>query len=190
MYTLSNLPIPEVVTPPSTLPITTSEAKRHLNLSESDDAHDQVLEQYIAAATQQFETDCNRALITRTMRVRLPEFAEFRFAVGPVVSITSVVYRDRDNATQTLAATEYALDTSRDMFRIVSDALPETFDRWDAVTINYTIGRSTADPLAKSAILLLVAHYFENRDMLIGSSMADMIAYERICRLLHRGGYP
>ena len=167
----------------------------HLNLSSSDTAHDTIISQYIAAARLQFERDCNIALITRTMRLKLFEFAEFRFPIGPMTAITSVTYYDSSNASQTLSASHYSADTANDGFRLSTAlTLPEVYDRWDAVTINYTIGKhansTTVDALSKSAMLLLVGHYFENRDMLINSGMASMEAYERICRLLHRSSYP
>lgn len=167
----------------------------HLNLSSSDTAHDTIISQYIAAARLQFERDCNIALITRTMRLKLFEFAEFRFPIGPMTAITSVTYYDSSNASQTLSASHYSADTANDGFRLSTAlTLPEVYDRWDAVTINYTIGKhansTTVDALSKSAMLLLVGHYFENRDMLINSGMASMEAYERICKLLHRSSYP
>lgn len=195
MYTLSNVPTPEVVTGPASEPLTLTESKLHLNLSSSDTAHDTIINQYIAAARLQFEKDCNIALITRTMRIRMFEFAEFRFPVGPLVSVSSVTYFDSNNVSQTFASSNYQVDTAGDGFRIFSSVdLPAIYDRYDAVTINYTIGKhansTTVDALSKSAMLLLVGHYFENRDMLINSGMASMEAYERICRLLHRSSYP
>ena len=195
MYTLSNVPTPEIVTEPAGEPLTLTEAKLHLNLSSSDTAHDTIINQYIAAARLQFERDCNVALIVRTMRIRMFDFAEFRFPVGPLASISSVTYFDANNVSQTFASSNYQVDTANDGFRILSSVdLPSIYDRYDAVTINYTIGKhansTTVDALSKSAMLLLVGHYFENRDMLINSGMASMEAYERICRLLHRSSYP
>ncbi len=194
MYTLTTTPVPELVTDPASEPVTLEEAKNHLNLSQSSSDHDDILSQYIAASRQQLETDINFALIQRTMRVKLPEIASVRFPMGPLVAVSSITYYDSDNAEQTLSTSLYSIDTATGSLRLIGDSFPTVYDRWDAVTINYTIGKATTaatvPPLCKSAILLLIGHYFENRDMLLGSSMAAMEAYERICRLLHRSSYP
>lgn len=194
MYTLTTTPVPEVVTGPSVEPVTLAEAKNHLNLSPSDEAHDEILAQYIAASRQQLETDINFALIVRTMRVKIPEIASVRLPMGPLATVSSITYFDRDNVSQTLSTSLYSVDTATDSIRLIGDSFPSVYDRWDAVTVNYTIGKAAnatqVPPLCKSAVLLLVGHYFENRDMLIGSNMATMDAYERICRLLHRSSYP
>jgi len=194
VYTLSNVPTPEEVTPPAVLPVTIEEAKQHLNLSSSDNAHNAIIAQYIAAARLQFETDCSLALITRDMRLRLPSFCEFRFPVGPLVSIASVEYIDSNGDLQTLDESAYVADTANDAFRMVTWSTPSVADRWDAVAINYTIGKantqSEVNPLAKSAILLMVGYYFENRDMLVNDGVHRLEAYEKICRLLHRSSYP
>lgn len=194
MYTLTSTPIPEEVTGPTLEPVTLIEAKDHLNLSQNDGTHDDILTQYIAASRQQLETDINYALLVRTMRVKLPEIASVRFPMGPLISITSVTYFDANNAQQTLSTSLYSADTATSCMRLIGDTFPSVYDRWDAVTINYTIGKAataaSVPALYKSAILLLIGHYFENRDMLINSGMASMDAYERICRLLHRSTYP
>jgi uncharacterized phiE125 gp8 family phage protein len=183
-----------VTVPPATLPLTIVEAKRHLNLADDDATHDDIITQYIGAAVEQFETDTNFALMVRTVRVKLRDFATFYVPKTPLVSVTSVTYYDRSNALQTLASSRYSVDTAAGVVRFEDSNYPGVADRWDAVWIVYTIGKhaasTTVDALSKSAILLLVGHYFENRDMLLSDNVASMVAYERICKLRHRGTYP
>jgi hypothetical protein len=81
-----------------------------------------------------------------------------------------------------------------DLIRFESNTYPGVADRWDAVRIVYKIGKhadsTTVDAWSKSAMLLLVGHYDANREMLVPDNMASMVAYERICKLRHRGTYP
>ena len=193
MYTTTP-PATEVTTEPASEPLTVTEAKTHLNLASDDTSHDTLLAQLIAAARLQFEIDTNSAMIVRTVRTKLAEFATFYVPRTPLVSVTSVTYYDSNNALQTLASSKYSVDTARGMIRFDDDTYPAVYNRWDAVWIVYTIGKASAstnvDALSKSAMLLLVGHYFENRDMLMSDSMSGMVAYERICKLRHRGSYP
>lgn len=193
MYTTTP-PATEVTTEPTSEPLTVTEAKTHLNLATDDTSHDTLLTQLIAAARLQFEIDTNTALIVRTVRTKLPEFATFQVPRTPLVAVTSVTYYDANNALQTLASSKYSVDTARGLIRFDDDTYPAVYDRWDAVWIVYTIGKAAAstnvDALSKSAMLLLVGHYFENRDMLMADGMSNMVAYERICRLRHRSTYP
>lgn len=175
-------------------PVTLTEAKAHLNLASDDTAHDTLITQYIAAARLQFESDTNSAFIVRTVRTKLSDFATFQVPRTPLVTVTSVTYYDSNNALQTLASSKYSVDTARGLIRFDEETYPAVYDRWDAVWVVYTIGKAASsanvDALTKSAILLLVGHYFENRDMLMADGMSNMIAYERICRLRHRSSYP
>lgn len=165
------------------------EAKRHLNLAEDDNAHNESIEQYLAAATEQFETDINTAILERTMQVVLPRFDCFSVSKGPLKEVSLVTFRDTDGTTQTLSPSKYSADRFNHVVRFESN-LPSTMQAWNAVTVNYVIGSGNVKKLHKSAILLMAAYYFENRDMLENDVIYRCEAYERICKLLHRGSYP
>jgi uncharacterized phiE125 gp8 family phage protein len=73
-------------------------------------------------------------------------------------------------------------------------SLPATASRWDAWTIQYKCGYSqdgqSVPEAAKAAIKLLVAHYFENRDMLMSEALQTMRPYEMLVRRYMRSSYP
>jgi uncharacterized phiE125 gp8 family phage protein len=66
--------------------------------------------------------------------------------------------------------------------------------RWDAWTITYKVGYSEdgskVPAIAKNAMLMLVAHYFENRDMLMAEAMQTMRPYEALVLRYMRSSYP
>jgi uncharacterized phiE125 gp8 family phage protein len=72
--------------------------------------------------------------------------------------------------------------------------LPGTAARWDAWSVNYKAGYSQDGQLvpaiAKNAMLLLIGHYFENRDMLMNEALQTMRPYEALVRRYMRASYP
>lgn len=179
---------PELVTGPATEPVTTTEAKKHLEISGSD--HDGHVDRLIQAAREQWEHDTQQFLVSQTWRQYLDGCCEFRFQHRPVSAITSVTYYDSSNASQTLASSVYELDTANNRFRLKPDQdWPVTYTRWDAVTVNYTMSGIVKE-IDKQAVLLLVGFYFENRDMLMSEAMQSLRSYELLVRRFMRSSYP
>ncbi len=82
--------------------------------------------------------------------------------------VDSVKYIDPTGAQQTLAATEYDVDTFSMPGRLrlaYGKSWPQTRDQWNAVSIIYWVGWAVADVPApiKQAILLLVSQLYEHR---------------------------
>lgn len=212
MYSMKPL-TPETMSGPTTEPITLSEAKKQLEISESDDAHDEQLRTAIQEAREQWESDTDSITCYQTLRIKTDRIAcpsqEFPGTIGyfaysleglvlpkrPIVSITSLKYYDVNNTLTTLPTSVYNLDTARGRIQLqYLQEWPSTVTRWDAWEITYQSGYSQDGTLvpaiAKRAMLLLIGHYFENRDMLIAPGMADMRAYENLVRKFMRSTYP
>ncbi len=97
-----------LVTAPTTEPVTLSDAKSHLRVTDADE--DSLITTLISAARDIAESFTNRSLITQTWDLKLDEFGEeIRIPSPPLVSITSVKYYDLDEVEQTLATTEYSV---------------------------------------------------------------------------------
>lgn len=179
-------------------PVTTTLAKKHLEISGSD--HDSHIEHLIAAAREQWEHDTSRYTINQTWILNLDSFYEFRFNERPIASIASIAYYDAANTSQTLSTDIYELDIAGNALRLKADQeWPGTYERWDAVTITYVVGGNadytTADSLTVQAMLLLVGYYFENRDMYgpevnMGDARGKISAYEALVRRCSRSSYP
>lgn len=186
--------IPEIVTNPTAEPITLSEAKKHLEISVNDTTHDVQLSALIQAAREQWEHDTDSVTCYQTLRLRLPSWMDGQsLPRSPIHSITSIQYYDGGNTLQTLSPSIYQLHV--DQIRIAYlQVLPGTSARWDAWSINYKAGYSQDGQLvpaiAKNAMLLLIGHYFENRDMLISEALQTMRPYEALVRRYMRASYP
>lgn len=184
----------ELVTGPTAEPLSLSEVKKHLEIATSDTVHDTHLSSLISEAREQWESDTDSATCYQTYKVRVEGLQDkFRLPKGPIQSITSITYFDGNNVSQTLSASLYQLHI--DEFRIAyQQILPTTAARWDAWTINYRCGYSqdaTLVPaIAKRAMLLLVGHYFENRDMLMSDAIQTMKPYEALVLRYMRSSYP
>jgi hypothetical protein len=88
----------------------------------------------------------------------------------PLVSVSSITYVDTAGATQTLSAGAYQVDTDSEPGRIqpaYNTTWPSTRSQLNAVTITYVAGYATrtAVPASiKQAMLLLIGHWYENRE--------------------------
>lgn len=153
------------------LPLST--AKEFLRVDSSDE--DATITALINAAVQHCQDYTNRHFVVSDFNLYLDDFYNCSFDIGPVVSITSVVYQDSANAQQTLAASKYWADFKREPARIRFDSPPDTYDdAFNVVTIAGTLGEAPQQPVVH-AIKMLVAHYYENRRAaVVGTLTSEM----------------
>ena len=182
------------MTGPTAEPITLSEAKKHLEIATSDTSHDVQITGLIQAAREQWEHDTDSVTTFRTLRVRIASWTDgLSLPRSPIDSITSIQYFDGANALQTLSSSIYQLHDGSIRIAYLQ-VLPGTSARWDAWSINYRAGYSAdgskVPAVAKSAMLLLIGHYFENRDMLMSDALQSMRPYEALVRRFMRSSYP
>ena len=188
-----------LVTGPTVEPVSTAEAKSHLRVDSSDD--DTLIAALVTAARQHLDGRdgwLNRALVTQTWDLHLAAFpdatrgnpaAAIRVPLPPLQSVTSISYIDAAGATQTLAGAGYtvsgvgalgpgAIEPS------YGNSWPATRDVPEAVTVRfvagYASGESPEDASAvpqpvKQAILLLVGHWYANREAVnVGNIVSEL----------------
>ena len=164
-----------VTTEPSNEAVLLAEAKSFLKI-DSDDENDliTILSQ---AAREMVEMRTGRSLITQTRTIKMDYFPmtdTILLPNGPVASVSSVKYYDEDEVLQTMSATDYWVDITSGISRIVvKDNWPSTEDMPNAVVIVYVCGYGASSsyvpkPL-KQAIYLIMAHLYENRQNVIVS---------------------
>lgn len=155
-----------LITPPAEYPVTLAETKKHCRVDGSDE--DTLLNSYIAAATAHVESYTGRAIMDQTWELVLDDFTGcILFPKGPVQSITSITYYDTDEVLQTLATDQYVLDNVNDPAWVVrpSDvSWPSVAQGVNNVIIRFIAGYSDVPPEIKAAILILVAHLYDNRE--------------------------
>lgn len=158
----------KLITPPSSEPISLSEAKGHLRVDASDE--DSYISGLIVAARQFIELQTQRALITQTWKLSLDQFPTNKTVYIPLSSlrlVEGITYYDTTGATQTLPATDYYVDSDNDPGRVVLVDTVATYDRPSAVQIQFQAGYGSAADVPqaiKQAMLLLIGHWYENRE--------------------------
>lgn len=154
-----------LITAPLTYPVTSTEAKLHCKVDGTDE--DSLIDTYIAAATAHAESVTGRAIISQTWEVVLDDFSDaMMLPKGPVQTITTVKYYDAAEVLQTLAADQYTLDNVSDPAWLVRPddvTYPDVADGVNNVIIRFVAGYSTVPPELKAAILLTIAHFYDNR---------------------------
>jgi uncharacterized phiE125 gp8 family phage protein len=173
------------VTAAASEPVTLSEAKLHCRVDHSDE--DALITSLISVAREFAERSTGRTLAQRTFTMSMTAFPDAGLDIivqrSPLISVQSVNYYD-STGTNTLmvANTDYRVRTTTMPGRI---SLPVTGTTWpvtsvadDAVRIAYTAGGSVP-AMAKQAMLMLIGHWYENRESVVvgdGSSTAVHVA--------------
>ena len=189
-----------LVTPPSTEPITLDEAKLQCRVDTSDE--DALLAHYITAARGLVEAESGRALLTQTWEMRIDGWYEFgdgiiRLPYAPTQQVEGIVWLDSDGVSHTVDPNTYLVDTSSLPPRIVPvSSWPTTPEMVSiaGIRITFVAGWEERDKVpawAKQAILLLVAHWYENREAVasVGNPRDLPIAVDRLLAA-HRVWWP
>ena len=167
----------KVTSAPASEPITATTAKAWLKVEFSDD--DTMITNLIAGARWEIEKSTGIAFFTQTVTDALdvwPEyeevsnpFAAFHLLRYPVQSVTSVTYYDSDGVQQTLASSDYVVDTNGVFCRIspaAGTSWPGLRNRPAAVTITYITGWSDVADIPedlKTAMQLMLTYFYERR---------------------------
>jgi uncharacterized phiE125 gp8 family phage protein len=175
-----------VVVQPTAEPVTLAEAKFHLRLiTDPADTTPHPEDAYVAAlitvARQAAEDFMNRPVAQATFELRRWCF-EGELPVAPVQSIVSVSYVDSLGVTQEVAAEEYELagPIAAPYIRPAEGVyFPNPMRRDDAVRIRFVAGYGGDVPLPatiRHAILILVHHYYENREALVIGTVVNELS--------------
>jgi uncharacterized phiE125 gp8 family phage protein len=161
---------------PANDPVSLADAKNHLRVDISDD--DTLISALITAAREHVEEATRRALITQTWRLSLDQFPaddEIELPRPPLQSVSSIIYTDKDDTTSTLATSVYEVDTDGQPGRVKlaygedwpSDTLAETNPVKITFVAGYGDNASDVPQRWQQAILLLVGHWYENREAIV-----------------------
>lgn len=161
-----------LVTAPEEGPISLAEAKAFLRVETGAD--NALITDLLGAALEVAEHRARRHLVRQTWLLTLPYFPawELYFPRSPVSSVTSVVYDDLSGDEVTLDAEDYVLAAGRDPAWIQPTfgfVWPATIYGPNSVRVTYVAGAATpavAPAAAKQAMLMLTAHWYENRAFL------------------------
>jgi uncharacterized phiE125 gp8 family phage protein len=155
--------------------------KAHLRVEHSDE--DELIEGYMAAAEAWIDgpVGIGRALLTQQWRLRLDMWpGVIKIPLGPVQSVDGIQYVGLDGSTQTLDPAAYIVDLDSDpstVSRQFGISWPSPRLVKNAVTVTFTCGFGDAATdvprTIVQAMLLLVSHWFRNRDAVVGVDARD-----------------
>lgn len=170
-------------TAPTVEPVTRVEAKLHLRVVADDD--NSLIDNLITAARVYCERITNRQFCTATWDLYLDSFPTggepIMVPLAPLASVTSIVYTASDGTSTTLSSANYIVSTSREPGRITEAygcTWPVARSVADAVRVRYVAGYGLAVSVPmpiKQAILLIIGHWFENREEVVVGAVSKQI---------------
>lgn len=169
-----------LVTAPTDDPLALADAKTHLKVEDGTD--DALIRGWIQSACEYAETYTRRKFCTQVWDYKLDGFPceAIELPFTPVSAVGSIAYVDQNGDTQTWSASYYQTSLpagpQASVARIqpaYGQSYPSTRDQLDAVTIRFTCGYGAAEDIPaaiKAAMLLLVGHWYANREAVVASA--------------------
>jgi len=140
---------------------------------------DPLLNMLIIAARQHAEQELKRYLVTQTLDAYFHEFPDadddedLRFNLPPLQSVTNITYTDIDGVEQTLAASQYLVDSVSRPARIepaYGVVWPSCREQMNAVKIRFVAGYGSASDVPaciKNWMLVRIKTLWDQRDQLV-----------------------
>lgn len=165
-----------VVTPPATLPITLAQARNQLRLEANEASPDDLkITALIGAAVKIVESKIKQTLITTVLDLYIDGFNNpLRILPGPVQSVTSVKYLDKDGNLTTLTTDKYRVSAGKIGWIEPVDSFPTAKSCKDSVVIRYSAGYSSVPDNINAAILLLVDHLYNNSSATTSDNLSEI----------------
>lgn len=171
----------ELITAPTTQPVTLAEVKTRLRIDDASD--DAGVNRLIAAATAHAESMCRRAFVTQTWALTLDAFpcGSITLPLPPLQTVDEITYVDVNGTTTVLASTEYLVDKNGlvgMVHRAYQKSWPTTRAQPMAVRVKFTAGYGAAASVPAdlvSAMMLLVAHWDQNREPVVVGTITSTL---------------
>lgn len=157
-----------IATAPSTEPVTLADVKLHLRTITGDTTEDAaIITPLITAAREYCENYTGRALAAQTIEA-YPEAFEsvIRLPCPPIVSVASVKYTDDTGIETTMSNSDYTVDTvgGSIVFKTIPSFTPAAAN---PIKITYSAGYTTLPKTIRQAMLLLIGHWYSNREAVV-----------------------
>lgn len=167
----------KLVTPADPI-VTTAIAKTHLSVEHGED--DVLIDKMVSAATRYIERQTARQFGQATWKLFLDGFPSgvIELRRCPVIAVTEVKYYDPDVQPQTIA--DFQLDAVSEPARLapaVGASWPQTSHRLNSVEVTFTAGYTTIPEEARQCILLLIGHWYANREGVVTGTISKPIEF-------------
>lgn len=176
-----------LIVAPTVEPVSLAEAKAHLRVDVGFTSEDGLIGSLITTAREICEGRTWRAFIEQTRKLFLdawPDNEIIEIPYPPLLSIESITYFDENGTSQTMAASDYQVDIYSTPGRVTpafDTTWPDLYDVPHAVAIEFKAGYGDdADAVPakiKQAILLLVGHWYANREEVITGTIVNQMPF-------------
>lgn len=151
-----------------------ADAKAHLRVDVT--AEDDLITDLIGAALDTCQQVTGRYLGSTSATLYADGWKNQAFTFGPVTAISKVEYYNQANTLTELPAARWWADLESTPQRITFDAPPAIYtNRHQGVKVSATLGEGTIPRPMRQAALLLVGHYYENRQQVVTGSKPEAI---------------
>ena len=148
----------KLITPPAEMAVPLADVR--MDLREPDAALNGQITAMIKAFTEEAEHTTGRAFVNQTWQLYLDAFPDaIRLDPAPLASVTSIKYYDTSNVLQTIDPADYLVDTITEPGYVVpgvAKAWPETYDRINAVIVEYVVGYGADSTAVPEAIRMYI----------------------------------
>lgn len=163
-----------IATAPSTEPVSVADAKLHIRAITGDTTEDAaIITPLITAAREYCENITGKALAAQTIEAYPDRFTNIIVLPRPpVTSVTSIKYTDADGIERTMDAGDYLVDTKfgRVAFKKIPSFTPALLN---PIKITYEAGGAVPKTI-RQAMLLLIGHWYENREAVVVGAVASI----------------
>jgi len=174
-----------VTTQPIFEPVSLNDAKVYLRTIVGDDSEDDaVIIPMITAAREFCENATGRALAVQTVTAYPRTFEPARLPRTPIIRLVSASYTDKNGTEHEIPASDMRL--SRDAIVTFSN-IPsvEELNSTDPIAVTYEAGYTMLPFALRQAILMLIGHWYNNREAVqIGSRINEVAAQHAFDNLI------
>lgn len=153
-----------VLTPPTAEPVSLEDVKVYLRLIPGDDSEDEaVLKPLIGAAREYCENITGRALAAQTVAA-YPVAGQqtISLPMPPLIQVDAIMAHGADGTRAALETSDYFVDEIAG--QVFLERVPDGLRVVNPIEILYRTGYEEIPPAIRQAMLLLVGHWYENRE--------------------------
>lgn len=165
---------------PASEPVSLAAAKKHLRVAAADTSEDaDVIQPSISAAREYCENITGAALASETITAAYCDVASgdaLTLPRQPIASITSIIADGRELE----ADEDYKVSTLQGMIKLL------TKDPYEEIVVTYQTGSVTLPFTVRQAMLLLIAHWYDNREAVIIGSVTSVKLAKAVDDLLNQ----
>lgn len=164
-----------IATAPTTEPVTLADAKMHIKAITGDTTEDAaIITPLITAAREYCENITGKALVAQTIEAYPDRFTNIIVLPRPpVTSVTSIKYTDDDGTETTMDAGDYLVDTvyGRVAIKTIPSFTPALLN---PIKITYSAGTASIPKTIRQAMLLLIGHWYDNREAVVVGAVTSV----------------